>query len=215
MPTTTTDFYGRHDETLEPLYQAAIANLTRETYQSIRDERAARIVKAVNEFLDLDRTSTADGPSASALAAAATPGPVLTAPSSQANQPSPEDAHTPPPLSNTGDQKDTTTATDDSGVDVEALRSTYQNDAGVRLLVDHFGSRQRNQTVSPLDTLERALDAAGAPLARHLIIDALRRLDVVGVGRFLPGRKGYPTRFEWNVKSLQTRALATSDNALL
>jgi len=40
MPTTTTDFYGRRDETLEPLYQAAIANLTRETYQSFRDERA-------------------------------------------------------------------------------------------------------------------------------------------------------------------------------
>jgi len=201
MPTTTTDFYGRHDDTLEPLYLAAIANLTRETFQSFRDERATRIVTAVNEFLDLDRT---DG--ASAVAAAQPP--VPTAPISQANQPPPANART---FADPGDPRDPTIATDSTGLNLEGLRSAYRQDAAVRLLVDHFGSRQRNQTVSPVDTLERALDAVGTPLARHLIIDGLRRLDAVGVGRFIPGRKGYPTRFEWRVKSLQTRVLATGD----
>ena len=100
-------------------------------------------------------------------------------------------------------------ATDGSAPNLEGLRTAYQTDATVRLLVDHFASRQRNQNVSPVDTLERALNAASTPLARHLIIDGLRHLDTLGVGRFVPGRKGYPTRFEWKVRSLQTRALAT------
>jgi hypothetical protein len=82
------------------------------------------------------------------------------------------------------------------------------------LLLDHFGSRQRNQNVSPVGSLERALDASGTPSARHLIIASLRRLDSLGVGRFVPGRKGYPTRFEWDVKSLYTRELAKGDTPL-
>jgi Protein of unknown function DUF262 len=210
MPTTT-DFYGRNDEVLEPLYQAAIANLTRETFQSFRDERAARIVTAVNEFLDLDQVGTADGASAPVTATAQSP--VQTAPASQSDQLLPADARTPAPFADTRDQRDATIATDGSRLNVEGLRSAYHDDSAVRLLVDHFGSRQRNQTVSPVDTLERALEAAGTSLARHIIIDALRRLDAVGVGRFIPGRKGYPTRFEWKMKSLQTRALAAGDQA--
>jgi len=79
---------------------------------------------------------------------------------------------------------------DSDGVDVPRLRAAYQSDRGVRLLLDHFGSRQRNQHTTPVDTLERALNAADTRLARHLIIDALRRLDALGLGRFVPGRKG-------------------------
>jgi hypothetical protein len=91
------------------------------------------------------------------------------------------------------------------------LRAAYHAEPSVRLLIDHFGSRQRNQTVSPVDTLERALDAAGTPLTRNLVIEGLRRLDDLGVGRFIPGRKGHPTRFEWKVKSLQIRKFANGD----
>lgn len=40
-----------------------------------------------------------------------------------------------------------------------------------------------------------------------------RKLDEAGVSRFIPGRKGYPTRFERHIKSLQTRALPTGGQA--
>jgi hypothetical protein len=62
-------------------------------------------------------------------------------------------------------------------------------------------------------TNRHQLAASGTPLARHIIIDALRRLDAVSAGRFISGRHGYPTRFKWTVKSLQTRALARGDKA--
>jgi hypothetical protein len=37
MPTTTTDFFGRNDPTLEPLYQAALQDLATEQYLAFRD----------------------------------------------------------------------------------------------------------------------------------------------------------------------------------
>jgi hypothetical protein len=209
MPTNTTDFFGRDDETLEPLYQAALANLTRETYQSFQDERKARIIAAVKGFLDLDQASTADEASAPASATSPAQGAAFITPEREAKKPLPTGAHTPAPLANTGNQGDRTIGADSSGLNVEGLRSAYQGDPAVRLLVDHFGSRQRNQTLSPVETLERALSAAATPLAHHIIIDALKRLDALGIGRFIPGRKGHPTRFQWKVKSLETRALAT------
>ncbi len=216
MPTTTTDFYGRQDETLEPLYQAAIENLTRETFQSFRDERASHIITVANEFLDLDhldQTVRTDEAGAPAAVTTPTQGHLPSAFTSQTNEPPRTEARIPGPLASPGDRSDTTIAMDDSEVDLDGLRSAYQDDAAVQVLVDHFASRQRNQAVSPVDTLERALAASGTPLARHIIIDALRRLDAVSVGRFIPGRHGYPTRFEWTVKSLQTRTLATGDKA--
>jgi hypothetical protein len=207
MPTAATDFYGRNDDLLEPLYQAAIGNLTRETFQSFRDERAARIVTAVNQFLNLDQSGNVDGVAEAGPATARDSAPAE--PSKQANEPAPPETPAPATCASTSDQIDSSGLNVVSGLNLESLRSKYHQDAAVRLLVDHFGSRQRNQAVSPVDTLERALEAADTPLSRPQIIDALRKLDEAGIGRFIPGRKGYPTRFEWRVKSLQIRALAT------
>jgi hypothetical protein len=80
----------------------------------------------------------------------------------------------------------------------------------VRTILDHFARRKYNQNISPLDALERALEGTGTPLPRHVIIDTLRRLDALGIGRFIPGRKGYPTRFEWNEKSMHVQRIATA-----
>ena len=51
------------------------------------------------------------------------------------------------------------------------------------------------------------------PLEKPALIRALRRLDALGVGRFLLGRRGQPTRFEWHEKSLTVRSLATDEPA--
>jgi hypothetical protein len=55
MPTNETDFDGRNDKQVKLLYQTAISNLNRETYEAFRNERAARKIEAVNNFLDLDQ----------------------------------------------------------------------------------------------------------------------------------------------------------------
>lgn len=99
------------------------------------------------------------------------------------------------------------------GVDLEGLRAAYKEDGAVRLIVDHFASRERNQNETHLDRLEILLERGGTVLSRSEIIRAFRRLDVLGLGRFIPGRKGHATRFEWYEKSLSIRGMATDEDA--
>ena len=42
-----------------------------------------------------------------------------------------------------------------------------------------------------------ALDRGGTPSLRDAVIRVFRCLDSFGVGRFIPGRKGHVTPFEW------------------
>jgi hypothetical protein len=51
MPDLDTDFFGRENETLEPLYRAALAKLNRKTFVAFRDERLRVIQAEVSEYL--------------------------------------------------------------------------------------------------------------------------------------------------------------------
>src|ERR1035441_6542730 len=98
-----------------------------------------------------------------------------------------------------------------AGTDIPGLRAAYGEDTAVRIIIDHFASRQYNQNTTELDTLRNKLEHSGTPVEKPALIHALRRLDALGVGRFLLGRRGQPTRFEWHEKSLTVRSLATDE----
>lgn len=96
--------------------------------------------------------------------------------------------------------------------DVIGLRIAYRDDENIRLIVDHFGTRQRNQKVTEIDSLVDTLRRTGTPLSRSAILHSFRSLDALMIGRFIPGRKGRATRFEWYEKSLSVRSLAVEEN---
>ena len=98
-------------------------------------------------------------------------------------------------------------------VDLDGLRAAYDEDDSVRLIIHHFAERERNQRETHVERLAALLNKDGSKLSRSGIIRAFRRLDALGVGRFIPGRKGHPTRFAWRVKSLSVRGLVATGNA--
>ena len=102
-------------------------------------------------------------------------------------------------------------ATPRAGADMAGLRAAYREDPELRLIVDHFGSRQRNQHQTDINAFVRSLGRADTPVARSAVLRAFRRLDALGVGRFILGRRGQETRFEWYQKSLSVRDLAAED----
>ncbi len=113
-------------------------------------------------------------------------------------------------------QSDQTDSSDDEitsrgNADVAAVRAAYSQDEAVRLVIDHFAGRERNQNVTNADTLVSALRRSKTPLPRPAVIGVLRSLDALGLGRFIAGRKGYPTRFEWHEESLSIRDLASQE----
>jgi len=100
------------------------------------------------------------------------------------------------------------------GLDLGGLREAYRQDESVRLIIDYFAGRDRNQNETQLERLKDLLEREGSALSRSAIIRALRSLDMLGIGRFIPGRKGHATRFEWHEKSRSVRGLAEGDNTI-
>jgi hypothetical protein len=93
-------------------------------------------------------------------------------------------------------------------IDLVALQSAYKEDEAVRAIIDLFSRRERNQKTTKLDLLIRQLSTADFSPSRTATIHALRRLEDAGVGSFIAGRKGKPTRFRWRSKSVEIRGLA-------
>ncbi|MGA3213932.1 MAG: hypothetical protein ABSD20_21700, partial [Terriglobales bacterium] len=145
-------------------------------------------------------------------------GPATPAPAQPAATPQHPDIGVPPPPSvevidePPESQEGGTAATTEAqaGMDLGGLSAAYNEDPVVRLILDHFASRQRNQNITEVEALLDALARAGTPSEKPALIHAFRRLDALGVGRFLAGRRGHPTRFEWRERSLTARDLAVT-----
>ena len=87
--------------------------------------------------------------------------------------------------------------------------------AATRAIIDHFGTRQRNQNATKLDALEAALRRDGTPLPLEEIKDVMKQLGNLGFGRYVISRHRKPTRFEWSgpVTLMALRGMATDQPA--
>lgn len=90
---------------------------------------------------------------------------------------------------------------DESGIgDVHALRHLYAVNPSARFLLDHAATRRNHVRTMSVDTLIETLRReSGVVVGRSELIDALRHLERCGVGQFKVGRRGQPSRFEWDV----------------
>jgi hypothetical protein len=99
----------------------------------------------------------------------------------------------------------------DTKLNTRAIRTLYVSDPVAKIILDEFGARQRNQQVTKLDQLLLRLSNAGNGVARSDAISILRKLDEAGCGKFLAGRKGHPTRFEWHYDLVSVARAATGE----
>jgi hypothetical protein len=84
-------------------------------------------------------------------------------------------------------------------IDAERLVRLYRKSEAARAVLDYCAQRQNNSRETTVDRLEEALAVAGSPLLRSDIVEVFRELDRAACGRFVVGRKGKPSRFEWVV----------------
>src|SRR5437016_894525 len=97
---------------------------------------------------------------------------------------------------------------------LQELRQFYRNDRTAKAVLDDFAGRQRNQNVTKVERLATALSASGSDHSYHDVLKVLRRLDKLGYGSFVPGRKGHKSRMVWQVGivSLGQAATGTRDD---
>ncbi|MFN8860691.1 MAG: hypothetical protein ACK5ZR_10300 [Gemmatimonadaceae bacterium] len=87
----------------------------------------------------------------------------------------------------------------EAGVNREGLRALYGSGTAARAALDYFGRRQNNSYETKVERLQAALAAEGHDVSRGEIVELFRRLQELGCGVFVVGRKGWSSRFQWAV----------------
>lgn len=103
------------------------------------------------------------------------------------------------------------TAYRSDSLNTKALKALYSAEPVAKIILDEFGARQRNQQITKLDQLLLRLSNAGKGVARTDAINTFRKLAEAGCGKFLTGRKGHPTRFEWGYDLVSVAKAATGE----
>ncbi len=86
----------------------------------------------------------------------------------------------------------------DQSANAEKLRQLYMQGGVAQAFFDHASGRERDQSETKVDRLLYLLNEDGRAFERHQIVEFFRELQNCGVGSFVVGRRGWPSRFVWN-----------------
>jgi hypothetical protein len=98
-----------------------------------------------------------------------------------------------------------------NNIDIPTLQKLYNQDAEAKAILDYLASRERNRSETKLDRLLWILRVDGNQVHRGAAIRVFRALEDVGCGRFVAGRKGHPSRFEWTVGMVDVARVAAGE----
>ena len=93
-------------------------------------------------------------------------------------------------------------------MDIEKLKKIYADSEAVKSICDHLGRRERNQTETKLRRILRNFADDGIDLRKSEVIAGFRELAEAGCGKYVEGRHGWPSRFIWDVESLDVSDIA-------
>jgi hypothetical protein len=81
---------------------------------------------------------------------------------------------------------------------IESLRRLYQESPVAKTFFDHVAHRERDQSETKVDRIRYLLKGEGHSFHRREIIDLFRKLESLGCGQFVQGRRGYSSRLVWS-----------------
>lgn len=102
--------------------------------------------------------------------------------------------------------------TKNKNVDENGLHGLYASDPAAKALLDHFASRERNRRTMPIDRVIWLVGTEGNRISRGDAVRVFKRLDELGCGKFMVGRKGHPTRFDWSVGMTEVGRVASGES---
>ena len=94
-------------------------------------------------------------------------------------------------------------------MDINLLKTSYAENPAVQAICDHMAMRNNNQNETKLHRIIQHLQNEAYEFKRTEIIAAFRKLEEAGMGKYVEGRHGWPSRFIWESKSLYISVLAT------
>lgn len=86
-------------------------------------------------------------------------------------------------------------------VNVEQLKRLYASNKCAKALLSHAAKRKNNKSTTTVDRLLAVIvGEENTIVTRQELIEVLRKLEELGCGRFVIGRRGQSSRFEWTVQ---------------
>jgi hypothetical protein len=100
-------------------------------------------------------------------------------------------------------------------VDTTKLKQCYVKDRVVKLVCDEMASRDRNQNETKMERMLLLLSrSCDEEVRKSELIGAFRLLEDAGCGQYVEGRRGWPSRFVWSVRSLDVADAARGQRSL-
>lgn len=94
-------------------------------------------------------------------------------------------------------------------MNIDRLRECYATNNAVRAICNHMAARTKNQNETTTHRIQHHLENENQEFRRADLIAAFRALEEADCGRYVEGRRGWPSRFVWEVKSLLVAEVAT------
>jgi hypothetical protein len=92
---------------------------------------------------------------------------------------------------------------------IHELRRLNQESETAKGFFELLARRKNSATVTKVDRALGLLLADGVSASRGEVIRIMQRLRDIGMGRFIIGRKGQPSRIEWSVNVISMSRAAT------
>jgi hypothetical protein len=84
------------------------------------------------------------------------------------------------------------------GVNVDGLRQFYTENAVARTFLDHAAQRERDLSETSVDRTLAILKEHAVESNRAEVVALFQRLEKLGCGQFIIGRRGRPSRLAWS-----------------
>lgn len=101
---------------------------------------------------------------------------------------------------------------DPKSPNIDLLRQLYRQSPVARAFLEHAAKRERDQSETKVDRVLILLRADGHAFARREIVALFRRLQELGCGQFVEGRRGWPSRFVWGAGMTSVGRAAAGDS---
>lgn len=93
------------------------------------------------------------------------------------------------------------------------LKELYHTNGVARAFLDHAAQRTYDQKETKVDTALTNLNSNGPQFSRQDVVELFRRMEGLGGGKFITGRRGQESRFVWEV-SLRSAGKAAAGETL-
>lgn len=95
--------------------------------------------------------------------------------------------------------------------DLDGLRDFYRKNPVARSFLDHAAQRERDRAETSVERAQAILKESGTEVSRGDVVDVYQEFEMLGLGKFIIGRRGRSSRFAWSASIVSVGKAAAGE----